>query len=83
MLMTGEAQMVEPLAIEQSGGFFEQLNAATVVLDQVIVGSQQRRNICLLALIRKWNRNIPEVASTNAFDICAGHYGAYPSAPCW
>ena len=43
MLMPGEAEADEPFLVKHTGGLLQQLNAAAVVFDEVIVGGE---NIC-------------------------------------
>ena len=39
MLMPGEAEADEPFLVKQADGLLQQLNAAAVVFDEVVVGS--------------------------------------------
>ena len=38
MLIPGEAEADEPFLVKQAGGLLQQLNAAAVVFDEVVVG---------------------------------------------
>src|SRR3972149_6413858 len=64
-LMPRKAEVDEPLAVDRLGHFFQNFDAASVVLDQVVVGGEDGSDFALGGKGWKRNRNKVEALDGN------------------